>query len=228
MENKDGTAAAITTGARQACASCKHQRKKCAVDCVLHDFFPASKNADFQAVHRVFGVSNITKLLKSLRTSEERQKAIDSLVWEAQCRQRDPVSGSYGEFLKVFEELKLLRGHVQLHGIVTNQTGPKTRTNNKTLLIGWNGNNGVVGGGGGGGGGFDYNNNINSYMQNNGSFIEEPVQFGFGSLVQAEQEKRYQGRDGVAISVPNLLNQHEQYFYHPGNYAQNPKLLTKI
>ncbi|KAF5761826.1 putative transcription factor AS2-LOB family [Helianthus annuus] len=95
-------------GAVPACAACRHQRKKCTKKCVLAPFFPVEKTQDFQAVHRVFGVSNVTKLLKDLST-EDGKKAVDSLIWEANCRIKDPVLGSLGEFQRVCEELNFYK-----------------------------------------------------------------------------------------------------------------------
>ncbi|KAG5149874.1 hypothetical protein JHK82_016755 [Glycine max] len=88
-----------------ACAACKHQRKKCSENCILGPYFPSNKNQEFHAVHKVFGVSNITKLVKNAKT-EDRRKVVDSLIWEACCRQRDPIQGPYGEYTKVYNEYK--------------------------------------------------------------------------------------------------------------------------
>ncbi|GAB2288693.1 hypothetical protein Dimus_023009 [Dionaea muscipula] len=41
-------------------------------------------------VHKVFGVGNVRKIIKSL-SEEDRKRAADSLVWEAFCRRKDPV-----------------------------------------------------------------------------------------------------------------------------------------
>lgn len=88
-------------GARQqACAACKHQRKKCGESCVLAPYFPAHRAAEFQPVHWMFGVSNVTKMLQAV-PAEHREQLIESLVWEAKCRQRDLVLGSYGELMRI-------------------------------------------------------------------------------------------------------------------------------
>ncbi|KAF7833940.1 basic leucine zipper 61-like [Senna tora] len=94
-------------GTHAACAACKHQRKKCSINCVLAPYFPASRNREFQAVHKVFGVSNITKIVKNAK-EDQRTKVVDSLVWEAFCRQKDPIEGAYGEYRKVYDEYKKL------------------------------------------------------------------------------------------------------------------------
>ncbi|KAI9086665.1 hypothetical protein K1719_031259 [Acacia pycnantha] len=80
-------------GHHGACAACKHQRKKCREHCALAPYFPASKNEEFQAVHAVFGVSNLIKLVKRVR-KENRKTMVESLIWEAKCRLQDPVLGS--------------------------------------------------------------------------------------------------------------------------------------
>lgn len=90
-----------------ACAACKHQRKKCSENCILAPYFPSNRSREFHAVHKVFGVSNITKLVKNAK-EEDRRRVVDSLIWEACCRQRDPIHGPYGEYTKVYNEYKRL------------------------------------------------------------------------------------------------------------------------
>ncbi|XP_068489935.1 LOB domain-containing protein 24 [Phaseolus vulgaris] len=93
------------SGMHPACAACKHQRKKCSENCILAPYFPSNRSREFHAVHKVFGVSNITKLVKNAR-EDDRRRVVDSLTWEACCRQRDPVHGPYGEYTKVYNEYK--------------------------------------------------------------------------------------------------------------------------
>ncbi|KAL3502710.1 hypothetical protein ACH5RR_037159 [Cinchona calisaya] len=107
-----------------ACASCKHQRKKCTNKCTLAPFFPVEKNREFQAVHKIFGVSNVAKILKNHNSEDERRRAADSLVWEALAWQRDPIQGPYGEFKRGFEELKFYK--TQYHKI-TSQLAPTSQ-----------------------------------------------------------------------------------------------------
>ena len=143
-------------GSPAACAACKHQRKRCDNNCALAPFFPASKTREFQAVHKVYGMSNVIKILRSIEREEERRRAADSLVWEAFCRQRDPVLGSYGELKKVAEEVKFLKNqNQQLQDAYAWASE----------LIGWSsaGNGMNVGAGGGG-----CRNNELSYVNNNG------------------------------------------------------------
>ncbi|KAI3411364.1 uncharacterized protein J3R85_018079 [Psidium guajava] len=47
------------------CAACKILRRRCAVEkCVLAPYFPPTEPAKFTIAHRVFGASNIIKLLQ--------------------------------------------------------------------------------------------------------------------------------------------------------------------
>ncbi|ERN14009.1 hypothetical protein AMTR_s00021p00187850, partial [Amborella trichopoda] len=93
----------------QACAACKHQRRKCTPECLLAPFFPAEHGDKFKAVHKVFGVSNVVKLIKSLDNEEKQTRAIESICWEAEWRQLEPVEGCWAEFKRLNEELHRLR-----------------------------------------------------------------------------------------------------------------------
>lgn len=46
------------------CAACKILRRRCAEKCVLAPYFPPSDPLKFTIAHRVFGASNIIKLLQ--------------------------------------------------------------------------------------------------------------------------------------------------------------------
>ncbi|KAL5223266.1 hypothetical protein ABZP36_027979 [Zizania latifolia] len=80
-----------------ACAVCKHQRRKCEPNCELAAYFPANKMNDFRALHLVFGVANLTKLIKANATEAARRRAAETLTWEARWRERDPSEGCYRE-----------------------------------------------------------------------------------------------------------------------------------
>ncbi|KAL6991137.1 hypothetical protein U1Q18_009256 [Sarracenia purpurea var. burkii] len=92
---------------RPACASCKHQRKKCPEGCVMAPHFPAQRMEDFAAVHRVFGIANVTKMIKDLSFAQQ-EEAIKSFKWEASLWNQDPVQGPYGFCKKLEEKLRLM------------------------------------------------------------------------------------------------------------------------
>ncbi|KAM1033145.1 hypothetical protein TB2_036170 [Malus domestica] len=93
---------------RHACAACRHQRKRCEDDCVMAPYF-TNKDEDFKAVHKIFGVSNMTKLLKQLDDQNHRGTAVQSFMWEAYIWKQDPVNGPLGMYRKLERENELLR-----------------------------------------------------------------------------------------------------------------------
>ncbi|KAL2495413.1 LOB domain-containing protein 36-like [Forsythia ovata] len=65
------------------------------VDCVFAPYFPPDNPQKFTNVHKVFGASNVAKLLNELNASH-REDAVNSLAYEAEYRLRDPVYGCVG------------------------------------------------------------------------------------------------------------------------------------
>lgn len=53
-------------GAISPCAACKLLRRRCAHDCVFAPYFPADEPHKFASVHKVFGASNVNKMLQVL------------------------------------------------------------------------------------------------------------------------------------------------------------------
>lgn len=88
-------AAATTPGAGAPCAACKFLRRKCLPGCVFAPYFPPEEPQKFANVHKVFGASNVTKLLNEL-PPHQREDAVSSLAYEAEARVKDPVYGCVG------------------------------------------------------------------------------------------------------------------------------------
>lgn len=51
-------------GIASPCAACKLLRRRCAQDCVFAPYFPADEPHKFASVHKVFGASNVNKMLQ--------------------------------------------------------------------------------------------------------------------------------------------------------------------
>ncbi|KAF7828752.1 LOB domain-containing protein 36-like [Senna tora] len=77
------------------CAACKFLRRKCTQECVYAPYFPPDNPQRFAYVHKVFGASNVAKLLNELNAAQ-RDDAVKSLAYEAEARLRDPVYGCVG------------------------------------------------------------------------------------------------------------------------------------
>nr|XP_011463318.1 PREDICTED: LOB domain-containing protein 22 [Fragaria vesca subsp. vesca] len=90
-------------GNTQACAACKYQRRKCAPDCILAPFFPHDRQHQFLHAHKLFGVSNITKIIKTLNHFE-KETAMRTIIFQSDVRASDPVGGCY----RIIQELQRL------------------------------------------------------------------------------------------------------------------------
>ncbi|CAL0301645.1 unnamed protein product [Lupinus luteus] len=82
-------------GGTSPCASCKLLRRRCTKECIFAPYFPSDDPQKFAIVHKVFGASNISKMLQELPV-HQRADAVGSLVYEANARVRDPVYGCVG------------------------------------------------------------------------------------------------------------------------------------
>ncbi|RDY07262.1 LOB domain-containing protein 12, partial [Mucuna pruriens] len=82
-------------GGTSPCASCKLLRRRCSTECIFAPYFPSDDPRKFAIVHKVFGASNVSKMLQELPV-HQRADAVNSLVYEANARVRDPVYGCVG------------------------------------------------------------------------------------------------------------------------------------
>ncbi|KAK2370777.1 hypothetical protein QL285_083791 [Trifolium repens] len=93
------------------CAACKILRRRCAEKCVLAPYFPPTQPSKFTTAHRVFGASNIIKILQELPESQ-RADAVSSMVYEASARIRDPVYGSTGAICHLQKQVNELQAQL--------------------------------------------------------------------------------------------------------------------
>ncbi|XP_017628732.2 protein LATERAL ORGAN BOUNDARIES isoform X1 [Gossypium arboreum] len=77
------------------CAACKFLRRKCMPDCVFAPYFPPEEPQKFINVHKIFGASNVSKLINEV-APHQREDAVNSLAYEAEARLKDPVYGCVG------------------------------------------------------------------------------------------------------------------------------------
>ncbi|KAJ7959918.1 LOB DOMAIN-CONTAINING PROTEIN [Quillaja saponaria] len=93
------------------CAACKLLRRKCAEECPFSPYFSPHEPQKFAAVHKVFGASNVSKMLMEV-TESQRLDAANSLVYEANLRLRDPVYGSMGAILALQQQVQSLQAEI--------------------------------------------------------------------------------------------------------------------
>jgi hypothetical protein len=68
-------------------------RRKCVAGCIFAPYFDSEQGAaHFAAVHKVFGASNVSKLLLHI-PAHKRPDAVLTVCFEAQARLKDPVYG---------------------------------------------------------------------------------------------------------------------------------------
>ncbi|KAI4295323.1 hypothetical protein L6164_035380 [Bauhinia variegata] len=73
-----------------ACALCRHQRRTCSANCGFREFFPAERFEEFQNAYKLFGVSNIIKMMESVEP-EQRRDCADSILTEANIWNNSPA-----------------------------------------------------------------------------------------------------------------------------------------
>lgn len=89
------SASSVASNSGSPCAACKFLRRKCLPGCIFAPFFPPEEPQKFANVHKIFGASNVTKLLNEL-LPHQREDAVNSLAYEAEARVKDPVYGCVG------------------------------------------------------------------------------------------------------------------------------------
>ncbi|XP_009779520.1 protein ASYMMETRIC LEAVES 2-like [Nicotiana tabacum] len=139
------------------CAACKFLRRKCQPECVFAPYFPPDQPQKFANVHKIFGASNVTKLLNELQP-HQREDAVNSLAYEADMRLRDPVYGCVGVISLLQHQLRQLQLDLSCAkselSKYQNLGGGIASTNSYGLLAAGNQHNlgfNFMGGGGGGG-----------------------------------------------------------------------------
>ncbi|KAJ4978259.1 hypothetical protein NE237_009039 [Protea cynaroides] len=137
-------------GGSYPCGSCKLLRRRCAKDCIFAPYFPSDDPHKFAIVHKVFGSSNVSKMLQELPI-HQRADAVSSLVYEANARVRDPVYGCVGAISHLQNQVSQLQMQlavaqaeilcIQMHQDPTLPTHQIDSDNKSLLLLHNNHNN---------------------------------------------------------------------------------------
>jgi hypothetical protein len=89
------------------CGACKFLRRKCVSGCIFAPYFDSEQGAaHFAAVHKVFGASNVSKLLLQI-PAHKRLDAVVTICYEAQARLRDPVYGCVAHIFALQQQVLL-------------------------------------------------------------------------------------------------------------------------
>ncbi|KAK9994425.1 hypothetical protein SO802_024128 [Lithocarpus litseifolius] len=93
------------------CAACKYLRRRCPSDCIFSPYFPPNDPQRFSCVHRIYGASNVGKMLQQL-PPHLRSQAADTLYFEAQYRLQDPVYGCVGIISQLHRQINSAESQV--------------------------------------------------------------------------------------------------------------------
>ncbi|XP_038717814.1 LOB domain-containing protein 25 [Tripterygium wilfordii] len=118
------------------CAACKFLRRKCLPNCVFAPYFPPEEPQKFANVHKIFGASNVSKLLNEV-LPHQREDAVNSLAYEAEARLKDPVYGCVGaisvlqrQVIKLQKELDATNADLIRYASNDFQAGNNNNNNN--------------------------------------------------------------------------------------------------
>ncbi|XP_015891463.1 LOB domain-containing protein 16 [Ziziphus jujuba] len=101
-----------THGTGSPCGACKFLRRKCASDCIFAPYFCSEQGpARFAAIHKVFGASNVSKLLLHVPVPD-RCEAVVTIAYEAQARIRDPVYGCVAHIFALQQQVACLQAQL--------------------------------------------------------------------------------------------------------------------
>ncbi|XP_043704432.1 LOB domain-containing protein 18-like [Telopea speciosissima] len=119
------------------CGACKFLRRKCVTDCIFAPYFDSEQGAaHFAAVHKVFGASNVSKLLLHIPI-HKRLDAVVTICYEAQARLRDPVYGCVAHIFALQQQVVNLQAelsYLQAHLATLELPSPTLRPPSPTLL----------------------------------------------------------------------------------------------
>ncbi|MCO5608827.1 hypothetical protein L7F22_063044 [Adiantum nelumboides] len=96
------------------CGACKFLRRKCIKDCVFAPYFGAEHGAArFATVHKIFGASNVNKLLRSIPV-HKRFDAVITISYEAQARITNPVYGCVATIAHLQQQVQSLQTELSI------------------------------------------------------------------------------------------------------------------
>ncbi|KAI4975331.1 hypothetical protein ZWY2020_048938 [Hordeum vulgare] len=107
-----GVGAMLSGSSGGPCGACKFLRRKCTDDCIFAPYFDSDQGVEhFTAVHKVFGASNVSKLLNQTPPQKRLDAAI-TICYEAKARLRDPAYGCVADIFALQQQVENLQAEV--------------------------------------------------------------------------------------------------------------------
>ncbi|VVB06127.1 unnamed protein product [Arabis nemorensis] len=126
------------TGMGSPCGACKFLRRKCVPDCVFAPYFSSEESAArFAAMHKVFGASNVSKILLHVPV-QERYEVVVTMAYEAEARLHDPVYGCVSHVFALQQQVAFLQAQMMqlkenlAHQTITTVAGDLRNRSDKT------------------------------------------------------------------------------------------------
>ncbi|XVE62504.1 hypothetical protein DITRI_Ditri06bG0123000 [Diplodiscus trichospermus] len=114
VEAEQVMAAELSPVPAAPCGACKFLRRKCVSGCIFAPHFGSDQGAArFAAVHKVFGASNVSKLLLHIPVTR-RHDAVVTISYEAQARLSDPVYGCVSTILSLQQQVASLQAELAM------------------------------------------------------------------------------------------------------------------
>ncbi|XP_061366946.1 LOB domain-containing protein 29-like [Gastrolobium bilobum] len=110
--NSSGSGSGSSSGSGSPCGACKFLRRKCLKGCVFAPYFCHEQGAThFSAIHKVFGASNVSKLLAHLPVTDRCEAAV-TISYEAQARLQDPIYGCVSHIFALQQQVVNLQAQL--------------------------------------------------------------------------------------------------------------------
>ncbi|ESQ44253.1 hypothetical protein EUTSA_v10006423mg [Eutrema salsugineum] len=115
--------ASSSTRTGSPCGACKFLRRKCVLDCVFAPYFSTDESpVRFAAIHKVFGASNVSKILLHVPV-QQRYEVVFTMAYEAESRLHDPVYGCVSHVFALQQQVAFLQAQLmQLKANLAHQT----------------------------------------------------------------------------------------------------------
>ncbi|KAI3768645.1 hypothetical protein L2E82_19475 [Cichorium intybus] len=96
-----------------SCAACRYKKHRCALDCPFAPYFPASQPKIFMNVHRLYGSTNVLRILNLLNDNKRKEEAMRSIKYESYIRRVNRVHGCYGAIVYLKNRLAEMTRQLQ-------------------------------------------------------------------------------------------------------------------
>ncbi|CAI0443774.1 unnamed protein product [Linum tenue] len=96
-----------------SCAACKFLKRRCTSSRIFAPHFRFDEPKKFARVHKVFGASNVSKILIEV-PEEQREDTVNTLAYEAEAMLRNPVYGCIGAIAMLQKRMVELQVYLAL------------------------------------------------------------------------------------------------------------------